>query len=207
MGLSGCPFIYLALIWSGLPESVPIHWDAEGNIDDWGPKITLLLIPILLPLLTYAVFLIVPTIDPKKKIKNMGGKFYQLRFWMTLFMSVLALYILYSSKEQAAAPPDILFILLGLLFVVMGNYFKTIRPNYFLGIRSPWTLENEQIWRKTHSFAGTLWLVGGMVIVLTGLLLSGSLMMVVFVTVTLIIGLVPYVYSYLQFKQKQITDS
>ena len=61
----------------------------------------------------------------------------------------------------------LIFPLIGLLFAFLGNYFKTIKPNYFIGIRTPWTLENEEVWKKTHLIGGKLWFVGGLLMALT----------------------------------------
>ncbi|WP_342662761.1 DUF1648 domain-containing protein [Gelidibacter mesophilus] len=65
------PFVYLASIWNQLPEKVPMHWNVKGEVDRYGNKVELLLIPILLPLLVYVIFLVVPKIDPKNKLKTM----------------------------------------------------------------------------------------------------------------------------------------
>ena len=143
------PFIYLAYIWNDLPKKVPIHWNGEGEIDGYGDKVSLILIPILLSLLTYVILTLIPIIDPKGKIKNMGEKYESIKFILIFFMSFLALFILYSSHSQTITNPNILFILIGFLFVFLGNYMKTIKPNYFIGIRTPWTLENETVYFKT----------------------------------------------------------
>ena len=74
------PFIYLAYIWNELPEKVPMHWNIKGEIDRYGEKIELLLIPILLPLLIYIIFLVVPKIDPKNKISKMGNKYQHIKY-------------------------------------------------------------------------------------------------------------------------------
>ena len=89
----------------------------------------------------------------------MGNKLNYLRFALSLFMSAIAVFIIYS-VQQSQSKPTFIFILIGLLFTILGNYFKTIKPNYFIGIRTPWTLENEDVWKKTHLLGGKLWFVG-----------------------------------------------
>ncbi|MGB2685524.1 MAG: DUF1648 domain-containing protein, partial [Olleya sp.] len=96
--LMALPFIYLAYIWNTLPETVPTHWNASGEIDGYGSKNSLLLIPFMLPVLVYIIMTIAPKIDPKNKIATMGKKYEQLKFFLVLFMSILALFIIYSSK-------------------------------------------------------------------------------------------------------------
>lgn len=195
------PFIYLAYIWANLPAEVPLHWNLQGEIDRYGDKSELLLIPILLPLLTYLIFLIVPKIDPKNKLKNMGNKYRSIKVLLTVFMSILALFILYSSKNQSLSNPNYIILLIGVLYIILGNYFKTIRSNYFIGIRTPWTLENETVWKETHKLGGKLWFLGGLIVVLGSVILDEQSNFTLFITLTIIIALVPVIYSYFKFQE------
>ncbi|WP_445956296.1 SdpI family protein [Yeosuana sp.] len=199
------PFIYLAYIWNDLPKKVPIHWNGEGEIDGYGDKVSLILIPILLSLLTYVILILIPIIDPKGKIKNMGEKYESIKFILIFFMSFLALFILYSSHSQTITNPNILFILIGFLFVFLGNYMKTIKPNYFIGIRTPWTLENETVWKRTHKLAGIMWFLAGILIIILSLILGKRLNRILFIVITCIISIVPIIYSYIQFKKQKIS--
>lgn len=193
------PFIYLASVWNTLPEKVPVHWNMQGEIDRYGDKTELLIIPIFLPLLTYLLFLVIPKIDPKNKLHNMGQKYQSLRVILTLFMSVLALFILYSSKNQSLENPNYIILGIGILYLVLGNYFKTIKPNYFIGIRTPWTLENETVWKDTHKLAGKFWFIGGIIVVFSSLLFEEKHNLILFLTISAIITLIPIVYSYFRF--------
>ena len=195
------PFIYLGYIWNSLPESVPIHWDGNGEIDGYGSKYSLILIPLLLPLLTYLLLLYIPKIDPKGKINAMGKKYDSIKFILVLFMSFIALFILYSSKSQTITNPNMLFILIGMLFTFLGNYMKTLKPNYFIGIKTPWTLENEEVWKSTHKLGGKLWFVGGLLIILLSLILDKNLNQILFITITGILVIIPIIYSYIEFKK------
>ncbi len=201
------PFIYLAYIWNELPEKVAVHWNSNGVVDRYGNKTELILIPILLPLLIYIIFLIVPRIDPKQKLKNMGNKLQNLKFWMTTLMSILALFIIYSSKNESFENSNYLVIIIGILYMVLGNYFKTIKANYFIGIRTPWTLENESVWKETHNLGGKLWLIGGLIVVLASFVLENQSNFTVFFVITGIITVVPIVYSYLLFRKFSKTQN
>ncbi|WP_333809371.1 SdpI family protein [Flavobacterium sp.] len=193
------PFVYLAYIWNELPKEVPMHWNASGEIDRWGDKSELFMMLFMLTGITYFVFLIIPYIDPKQKLQNMGNKLNNLRLILGLFMSALAIYILYS-VQQKTSNPVLIFPLIGLLFAFLGNYFKTIKPNYFIGIRTPWTLENEEVWKKTHLMGGKLWFVGGLLMALT-FVLPNEIQLYTFLGITIVISIVPVVYSYLEFKK------
>ena len=193
------PFVYLIYIWNRLPEKVPMHWNGAGEIDRYGDKKELLVMLFMLVGITYFVFLIIPSIDPKQKLQNMGNKLNNLRMILTLFMSGLAVCILYS-VQQKSSNPGFVFAIIGLLFAFLGNYFKTIKPNYFIGIRTPWTLENEEVWKKTHLMGGKLWFVGGLLMALT-FLLPNEMQLYTFLGITAVITIVPIVYSYLEFKK------
>jgi uncharacterized membrane protein len=195
------PFMYLGYLWNSLPEKVPIHWNYKGEIDGWGSKFSLIGVLFLLPVLTYVLMLVIPKIDPKKRVELMGGKYYQIKFMLVIFMSVLALFIIHSSNSQTLSSPSIVFVLVGLLFMALGNYFKVIKQNYFLGIKTPWTLESEEVWKLTHILAGKLWIVGGLLIVIFSLVLPEDINFYIFMTITAIISIVPIVYSYIIFKE------
>jgi uncharacterized membrane protein len=193
--------VYLAIIWNTLPEEVPTHWNYKGEVDKWGDKYSLIALLFLLPVLTYVLMLVIPKIDPKKKIELMGGKYYQLKFILVLFMSTLAFIILNISVNQSTSSSNLIFIPIGVLFIVLGNYFKVIQPNYFIGIKTPWTLESKEVWKLTHTLAGKLWIAGGLIIVLTSLTIAKSIFIYVFLVTIAIITLIPVIYSYVKFKE------
>lgn len=197
------PIIYLAFIWNQLPDKVPLHWNVKGEIDWYGDKTDLLLISIFLPLLTYLIFLVIPIIDPKNKIKNMGNKFQTIKVLLTSFISILTLFIIYSAKAQDSTNINYLVLLIGTLYIFMGNYFKTIRANYFLGIRTPWTLESEFVWKETHKFGGVLWLIGGFLVVISSLIFESQTNFTIFIVITGIIAFVPIIYSYFIFQKEK----
>jgi len=199
IGIVLIPFVYLATIWNSLPERVPIHWNSKGEIDNWGNKLALIALLFMLPVLTYVILSVITKIDPQKKLTLMGGKLYQLKFFLVLFMSILALFIVYSSKNQSFSSPNFTFVMIGALLMIFGNYFKVIRPNYFIGIRTPWTLKNEEVWKLTHVFAGKLWFIAGFLIILNSLIFEMPVFSKVFFPFVLIVAIMPIVYSYFKY--------
>ncbi|MFH4967036.1 SdpI family protein [Gaetbulibacter sp. M240] len=195
------PLAYLAFVWNSLPETVPLHWNFKGEIDNWGDKSSLIFITCLMTLFMYGLLSVIPLIDPKKKLQYMGQKYYNLKFFLLLFMAALAMFIIYSAKEQAIHNPNLLFIVLGLLFVVFGNYMKTIKANYFIGIRTPWTLESEAVWKKTHTLGGKLWFVGGLAIVVCCLIFNKDISSRIFLTIVITISVIPILYSYFLYRK------
>jgi uncharacterized membrane protein len=201
IGIVLMPFVYLAFIWKTLPTKVPTHWNYKGEVDHWGDKISLIGLLFMLPVFTYVLMVVIPKIDPKKRISLMGGKFYQLKFFLVLCMSLLALFIIFITKNQSFSSPNLIYVIAGVLLIVFGNYFKVIQPNYFIGIRTPWTLENNEVWKVTHVFAGKLWVVGGLVIVLGGLIFENHSFSIAFIPLVIVLAIVPMVYSYIKFKE------
>ena len=195
------PFIYLFIIWNTLPSQVPMHWNLQGDIDRYGNKQELFIIPFALPFFIYIIMLVIPAIDPKGKLGSMGNKLDSLKLWLTTFMSLLACYIIYSAKERTLVNPAYFITAVGVLYLILGNYMKTIKPNYFLGIKTPWALESELNWKKTHQLAGVLWFWGGLLIVILSLLLTPQLSHTMFYIVTAILAIVPFIYSYLLYRK------
>ncbi len=201
--ITATPFLYLIYIWNSLPQKVPMHWNLQGEIDRYGSKSELWLIPLMLPLLTYLLFVLIPYIDPKGKIEKMGQKYHSLKFILTLSMSVLAIFIIYSAKSKSLTSPNYVIALIGVLYLVIGNYFKTVKPNYFIGIRTPWTLENEDIWKSTHQLAGKMWFIAGLCIVILSFILTQKINFILFILITSVITIIPILYSFLEFKKHQ----
>jgi uncharacterized membrane protein len=206
LGIAILPLLYLGSVWNSLPETVPIHWNLEGDIDNWGSKYALIGLVFLMPILTYILMLVVPKIDPKKRIEAMGGKYDQFKFILVAFMSVLSIFIIYISKNQKLSSPGIIFVLVGILYISLGNYFKVLKQNYFIGIKTPWTLENEEVWKLTHLLAGKMWVIGGLAVVILSLILPENINFYCFMGITAIISIVPIVYSYLIYKKLKNTN-
>ena len=197
------PYAYLATIWDELPDKVPTHFNIDGEANGWSDKTTLLFIPGVFGISIYFLMLVIPFLDPKKKIQQMGDKFYTFRFMLTFFISVLMTYILYAGKEGSLKDPNMLIALVGALFTMLGNYFQTIRPNYFIGIRTPWTLENEQVWKKTHLLGGRIWMAGGILIVILSFLITDNhSLMIAFGILSFIMVIIPVIFSYTEFKRE-----
>jgi len=195
------PFLYLAAIWNTLPAEVPLHWNLRGEIDRYGGKGELILIPVFLPLFTYLILAAIPFLDPKGKIRSMGMKYRRIRLSLTALMSLLAICLIRSVQHATLMKPGFLISFFGVFFVVMGYYFRSLKANYFIGIRTPWTLEDERVWHDTHRLGGILWLGGGIAMIAAGLFLDPPLVYWTFLGITLLLILIPVVYSFVRFRQ------
>ena len=108
--------------------------------------------------------------------------------------------IIYIALNETFYNPNYIVLLIGVLFAILGNYFKTLRANYFIGIKTPWTLENETVWKETHKLAGKLWFAGGLIIVLSSILLDKKTNFTLFAIITVLITVIPVVYSYIKYR-------
>ncbi len=195
------PFIYLLIIWNEIPKVIPLHWNFKGEIDNYGPKSILFLLIPGIPLFVHLLFLLMPFADPKGKISQMGNKYMRIKFITVGLMALVATYITAISTALLDFSIHTITLILSVVFMAFGNYFKVIKPNYFLGIRTPWTLENEIVWKKTHELGGKLWFFGGMILIAFYFLLPANWVLPLFATVTIFITLTPVLYSYLYYRK------
>jgi len=201
------PGIYLACIWNNLPETIPVHFDIKGNADRYGNKKEML-VPVIiisvLSLFVYFLFKNIYRIDPKKYALENKDRMLRIGFAVAVFMAAMACMIIYSTANGGSRF-DIGLVLggVGLLFAIIGNYMPNMKPNYFAGFRMPWALENADNWRKTHALAGKLWFASGLFLAIACLFLPVTIALVLFFTVTIIITVIPCIYSYRLYKKQK----
>src|SRR3984957_13947981 len=175
------PVFYLGAIYNSLPETIPTHFGFSGKPDSFGSKNTLC------------------RIDPKKTAKLSPEIFFKIGMAVVLLFAALGISIIYASAHGNFSMRLFLPIM-GLFFVYMGNMMHSIKPNYFVGIRLPWTLEDPDNWRATHQLAGKLWFIGGIIITIATLLLPEKIATIFFFCGVAVIVLIPIIYSYRYFK-------
>ncbi len=194
------PAVYLFILWKSLPEKIAIHFDLYGHPDRFGNKTELLWMVAIMCLLNAGMFFLLSNIyriDPKKYAAENKDRLQQIAFVISIFISGMGCFIIYSSaKEGFDLGIRYVFAGVGLLFCFIGNYMHTIKPNYFAGFRVPWTLNNEDNWRKTHLLGGKVWFAGGLAIALICILLPDTISIVAFFSITTIMVIIPLVYSY-----------
>jgi uncharacterized membrane protein len=139
--------------------------------------------------------------DPKRKGSRPSQTFNKLAFGLVVFMAVLNCIIIVSAKGEIDVQ-RVLFPLMGLMFAFIGNYMNHIKPNYFAGLRLPWTLSSDENWRRTHQLAGKLWFAGGVLIAIAGLVLPSAAAFPVFIGMLVVMVLIPAIYSYRLFRQE-----
>ncbi|MDX1627732.1 MAG: SdpI family protein [Fulvivirga sp.] len=197
------PLLALAFYYEKLPQSVPIHFNLEGEADNWADKSNLFYIFGGINLLLYFLLLIVPKIDPKGKIKQMGNKYFLIRLVVMLLISALWLVMLYTAHEGSISSIKFFPLIIVLFVIIFGNYMQSMKPNYFVGIRTPWSLEDEYNWKATHRFGGRLWMIGGVLILIAMVFLPAKYHMQLSLLGTLLLALIPAGYSYWIFSRQK----
>ncbi|TGD83305.1 SdpI family protein [Hymenobacter wooponensis] len=197
------PALYLAYTWNSLPEQIPTHFGADGQANGFTDKHTMWLPCVALPLGLYSLLLFLPRLDPKHRLDTKSTNFQKLTLALVGLLAGLNILSLYAALHPQKHPGQLLPVVLGLFFALIGNYLTTVPPNYFVGIRTPWALEFPTNWARTHRLAGRLFFLTGMLSVVLGLVWPGEV-----ATAALLIGILgtavgAYIYSYWQYRQEQ----
>ena len=186
------PVLAGLILWDQLPEKIPTHWNIAGEVDGWSSKTFAVFgLPLIL-LAAQWLCSLGTSADPKKE--NHSHKVLQLILWIIPAISLVLFAVTYATALGKAVPIELVMpVLIGFIFAVIGNYLPKCRQNYTIGIKIPWTLNSEENWNRTHRFAGRLWTVCGLLIILTGFL--GSFWFILVCTIPMVIA--PLVYSYM----------
>lgn len=194
--------IIVIVTYNKLPDRVPIHWNINGEANGYGPKYVMaILIPGLM-ILTWVGMRFLPKIDPKKE----NYKKFESSYSVIISLFITYFFIMYVITTAITfgynIPVDkVVCGMMGILFLVMGNYLPKSKSNFFYGIKTPWTLSSEVSWNKTHRLGGKLFVLAGLLVILGAIFLKGQLLLVVVIASTSTAGIVPIVASYFYSKK------
>ncbi len=198
------PFVALPFLWNRMPELIPMHWNIDGKVDRYASTAMGLLFIPLLNVFLYVLFSMIGHIDPKQKVRIRQKPLPAIRFILLLFL--LGIYVVQLAAAlgmDTMGSTNLLLVVVIGLFIAIGNYLTSIQPNYFIGIRTPWTLEDDQIWRETHRLGGWLWVGVGCIMLLLWLIVDPAWFRTVFLIGVLVMAGVPFVYSYLLYRNSK----
>ncbi len=190
-----------------LPDQMPTHWNVEGIPDRFDSKNFAVFFFPMLNLVLLLLMIWLPRFDPRHANYFEFVRVYTIVRWaIILFLTVLYLSILYYSVAEMYGLVNINISLIvpffvGILLIVIGNYLTRAKSNYFFGIRTPWTLENERVWKKTHRLGGRLFVLGGF-ITLAGLFLPNSTRFVAVIAAIILASVIPILYSYFIYRKE-----
>lgn len=200
------PLVYLGTVYKSLPDVVATHFDINGKPNGFSTKTEFAGIVLFMALVALGVYLLIKNIhkiDPKKSAKFSADSMNKIAVAIVIFFTGLNILIVYSAVKGELAFSKLMLPFLGLFFAYLGNVMYSVKQNYFVGIRTPWTLESEDVWRKTHQLGGKLWFAGGLLIAIATLLLNNTASFTFFISVVVFISIIPIVYSYILFKKSQ----
>ena len=192
-------------IWAypRLPPTVATHWNLHGTPDGFSSRgLAVAIMPLLIVGMT-GLFNVLPKIDPRREnYARFLTSYWLIANAVIVFMLVAHAMIIASGLGFSVRVDRLMPVGIGLLFVFLGNYLTRVEPNWFVGIRTPWTLSSDTVWRKTHRTGGWLMVIGGLVLAIGAFLPHGAFLPLLVVTI-LLVALIPIVQSYVLWKREQ----
>jgi uncharacterized membrane protein len=190
-----------AVVYPMLPPRVPIHWNARGEIDGWGsPLLGALLMPLLM-IGIVVLFRLLPKISPKEFPIDAATRALAIVETATVaFLLMGHATILLASTGRPVRIDILMPAAIGLLFIILGNYMTKFRRNFFIGIRTPWTLASDEVWLRTHRLGAVTFVAAGVALLVaapTGYATRLSILL----PIILIAAFVPAAYSFVIYRQ------
>lgn len=192
------PMLAGIVLYSKLPDQVPTHFDFSGEVNGWSSKnFAVFGMPLMMAGFNLFLQFALRT-DPKRQ--NMSHALRTISVWTIPVLSVLVYALVMRAGLGYTTPTEtIVPVLVGVLFVAIGNYLPKTRQSYTMGIKLPWTLASEENWNRTHRLAGFLWVIGGILLILLTLLRLWNTW--TFLLVIIPMSVVPMIYSYLLYRK------
>jgi len=190
----------LAIFWDQFPEKIPSQWNLRGEPSQYRDKALGLLALPLTNIITYGIFKVLPLIDPRKQNYPLfSGKRKTIQLMIHAFIT--AIFFVTSLANLGVEFDVSRMIILGVILLMMGlgNYMNNIKQNYFIGVRTPWTLDNEEVWKATHRFTAKLW-VSASFVALIGFATSLFPHWVLFIYLGILV-IPPIAYSFLLYQK------
>ena len=191
------PVLAGIVLWDRLPEVIAIHFGVNGEPDGWSSRSVVVFgIPCIM-LAVQWLCMLGTNADPKRD--RISPKMMKLVLWIIPIIACVTMTLIYS--EVLAYPlkmSTVMPVLIGVLFIIIGNYLPKCRQSYTMGIKLPWTLEDEDNWNRTHRMAGKLWVICGVAFIIAAFLRIDWLIIAIFVVMIL----APTAYSYMLHVRK-----
>lgn len=197
------PALFGLIMWNRLPEVMTTHWGFAGSADGWNSRpVTVIILPLIL-LVFHIICLIFTVKDPGNK--NQSKKALSMVFWIIPVISLFTNGFMYAiALGYEFSSTSMMFVIMGLMFIFIGNYMPKCKQNFTLGIKIKWTLENEENWNATHRFSGKVWVIGG-ILLLAAVFLPMKAAIPVMLVAIIAMALIPFLYSYL-YHRKQVKE-
>lgn len=192
-----------ALVYERLPERVASHWNARGEVDGYTSRFVGAFMLPLVALGIWGLLRVLPRIDPRRENYRKFEGMYDLLIAATVgFLCVMHLGILAYSLGYPVAVDKLIFACVALLLIVLGNLLPRARPNWFVGLRTPWTLSSDRVWERTHRAGGYAFLGSGLALLATLIVAPGYIFHAIIATAVFILLFVMG-YSYMAWRQER----
>lgn len=199
LGLTLAVTLFALVAIPFMPDRIPIHWNVRGEIDGYGSRWTTLLFGPGLLFFGLGLAAAIPAMSPAGyRVQRFGPTYYAMMFIMQAMFAYIATFLILGGLAPQLDMSR--WLIAGILIALglMGNLMGRTQRNFFVGIRTPWTLASDEVWTRTHRFGGRLMFISG---VLGGLaIVAGVPPMPVFVVVIAAV-LYPIFYSYWIWRQ------
>jgi uncharacterized membrane protein len=204
------PLVYLSFVWAHLPAQVPLHYNGDMQADRFGGANELMGVTGIMTFISIGLALLLNNLirlDPKKRFAASNALLYKISWTVVFFLAALSILMIYEARsyngDGAPSNPRIMFLLLAVLFTVLGNFLNNIKPNYFVGIRTPWALEDEENWRRTHHLGAKIWFFGGLIMLVLFLIVPVNYISTVMLVSLVPMVIIPVFYSYSIFRRQK----
>lgn len=195
--------VFSAAVFTKLPDQVPTHFNFEGEPDDWmARRYAAFGMPVFAALMVL-LFNMLPKISPRRaNLDRFSDTYWTIANLLVAFMCVLHILVLGRALGWPVDVTTATLLCVGIMFMVLGNILPRTRSNWWMGIRTPWTMESENVWRATHRLAGKTFMLGG-AITLIAALLPAAIRPWIAMAALGIAGFIPVIYSYLYWRREK----
>lgn len=189
------------LLWNRLPAEMVTHFGITGQPDGYMPLLWAVVLPPVLMLLGQWVCIWFTLKDPRNKDRN--EKPLTLVLWILPLVSNMVSYMMYAlALGHEVSPVVWTLLMMGIMFMAIGNYLPKCKMNYTMGIKVPWAYTSEENWNATHRFGGKVWFFGGMALLFGAFLPDGWAVAVMLIFI-LVLAFIPVLYSYLYYRKQK----
>lgn len=225
------PFVVTSLILQGLPDKLPMHYDLQGNIDRWGSKTEELIFPIIILLFTGFWHVMIAYYEKKAKMipedkaasvnkaqavaKSNSKLLTIVGICMAVMFGVMHFAILYASCVQANAGLSTMTLdigkltctLAGIFFIIIGNFLPKTKVNSIVGVRTPWSMYNENTWRLSNRLGAWLLIIAGLLTILTTVVANGNISTILLLVYLIAASVVLIIYSKIVYDRERREES
>ncbi|MFA7654014.1 MAG: SdpI family protein [Candidatus Magasanikbacteria bacterium] len=196
-------FVASFYFYAHFPQRIATHWGFNGEPNGWSSALFAAFFFPFLNLGMYLLFLVIPFLDPKKDRYAEFTKAYHIFKGFIIGLLAIVYFMVGLNGIGYYVPVgSITPVMVGLLFIIIGNYLNKFKSNWMMGVRNPWTLSSETIWNKTHRLAGKIFILAGIAMT-SEAWLPIWLQLPIFITIITAVAIIPNVYSYILYRAEQ----